>query len=203
MNYFQSRLKTILESSENRHLDLIRENPDDWGLKLQFADWLEERGDPLGQAIKLAYEIAHTPNVPEPLSFQQIQSQAEQRQQRGEPGSIYWDMAREADLVEEYLDKHRLPQLIEALDDHLYKYKIRDRMKPFIYGGLSAKLLAIEDSIMTLQGSSEDDLWHHLGQSSVPNVRETAELFKATISKLFKIYRRIGSIANSIWSFYP
>lgn len=39
-------------------LQTIRENPDDDGPRLVYADWLEERGDPLGEFIRVQCELA-------------------------------------------------------------------------------------------------------------------------------------------------
>src|SRR5205809_801969 len=37
---------------EKAFLDAIRERPDDEAVRLVYADWLEERGDPLGEYIR-------------------------------------------------------------------------------------------------------------------------------------------------------
>jgi uncharacterized protein (TIGR02996 family) len=39
-------------------LQTIRDNPDDDGPRLVYADWLEERGDPLGEFIRVQCELA-------------------------------------------------------------------------------------------------------------------------------------------------
>src|SRR5262245_33619674 len=39
-------------------LETIRQNPDDDGPRLVYADWLEERGDPLGEFIRVQCELA-------------------------------------------------------------------------------------------------------------------------------------------------
>lgn len=41
-------------------LKAIREQPDDEGPRLMYADWLEERGDPRGEFIRIQCELAHT-----------------------------------------------------------------------------------------------------------------------------------------------
>jgi carbon storage regulator len=38
---------------ERAFLDAIRQRPDDEGVRLVYADWLEERGDPLAEFIRL------------------------------------------------------------------------------------------------------------------------------------------------------
>jgi uncharacterized protein (TIGR02996 family) len=42
-------------------LDAIRENPDDDAHRLVYADWLEERGDPRGEFIRVQCELARLP----------------------------------------------------------------------------------------------------------------------------------------------
>jgi carbon storage regulator CsrA len=50
------------ESPEERPFrQAILEDPDDDGLRLIFADWLEERGDPLGEFIRAQCEVARLP----------------------------------------------------------------------------------------------------------------------------------------------
>lgn len=44
--------------NEGAFLQTIRENPDDDGPRLVYADWLEERGDPLGEFIRVQCELA-------------------------------------------------------------------------------------------------------------------------------------------------
>jgi uncharacterized protein (TIGR02996 family) len=44
-------------SEEERFLSAIRENPDDDSLRLVYADWLEERGDPRGEFIRIHFEL--------------------------------------------------------------------------------------------------------------------------------------------------
>ena len=39
----------------------IAANPDDDALRLVYADWLEERGDPRCELIRLEAEMAHLP----------------------------------------------------------------------------------------------------------------------------------------------
>jgi carbon storage regulator len=42
-------------------LQAIQENPDDEGIRLVFADWLEERADPLGDLIRTQCQLAKLP----------------------------------------------------------------------------------------------------------------------------------------------
>ncbi len=44
--------------TEDAFLQTIRENPDDDGPRLVYADWLEERGDPRGEFIRVQCELA-------------------------------------------------------------------------------------------------------------------------------------------------
>ena len=44
--------------TENDFLQEILANPDDEGPRLIFADWLEERGDPRGEFIRVQCELA-------------------------------------------------------------------------------------------------------------------------------------------------
>lgn len=46
-------------SHEKGFLQAIIENPDDDGLRLIYADWLEERGDPRGKFIRVQCQLAH------------------------------------------------------------------------------------------------------------------------------------------------
>src|SRR5437016_4037405 len=48
-------------SGDESFLQAIVEDPDDDGLRLVFADWLEERGDPRGEFIRLQCELARLP----------------------------------------------------------------------------------------------------------------------------------------------
>jgi uncharacterized protein (TIGR02996 family) len=43
---------------EKPFLNAIKERPDDNAIRLVYADWLEERGDPRGEFIRVAVEIA-------------------------------------------------------------------------------------------------------------------------------------------------
>lgn len=43
-------------------LQAIRANPDDDHLRLIYADWLEERGDPRGEFIRVQIELAKEPD---------------------------------------------------------------------------------------------------------------------------------------------
>jgi carbon storage regulator len=46
---------------ENAFLQGIQEKPEDEGLRLIFADWLEERGDPLAELIRTQCRLAKLP----------------------------------------------------------------------------------------------------------------------------------------------
>jgi uncharacterized protein (TIGR02996 family) len=48
-------------NQDEAFLQSIREDPDDDGLRLIYADWLEERGDPRGEFIRVQVELARTP----------------------------------------------------------------------------------------------------------------------------------------------
>src|SRR5438045_2915665 len=52
-------LRSPLRSEEERpFLQAILEHPDDEGTRLVFADWLEERGDPLGEYLRNQCRLA-------------------------------------------------------------------------------------------------------------------------------------------------
>jgi uncharacterized protein (TIGR02996 family) len=51
----------IAVTQDEAFLQSIREDPDDDGLRLIYADWLEERGDPRGEFIRVQVELARTP----------------------------------------------------------------------------------------------------------------------------------------------
>src|SRR4051812_43685313 len=46
---------------ERAFLDAVLETPDDEGIRLIFADWLEERSDPFGEFIRLQCQLASLP----------------------------------------------------------------------------------------------------------------------------------------------
>jgi uncharacterized protein (TIGR02996 family) len=46
------------QEQQDGFLQAIREEPEDDGLRLIYADWLEERGDPQGELIRLQCQIA-------------------------------------------------------------------------------------------------------------------------------------------------
>jgi uncharacterized protein (TIGR02996 family) len=50
--------------AEKAFLDVIRERPDDDTPRLAYADWLNERGDPRGEFIRLQCELAKAPQNP-------------------------------------------------------------------------------------------------------------------------------------------
>src|SRR4051794_35794757 len=49
-------------SSDQGFLEAIFAEPDDDGLRLIYADWLEERGDPLGTFIRTQVALAALPS---------------------------------------------------------------------------------------------------------------------------------------------
>src|SRR5262245_10482866 len=46
---------------EQAFVQAVLETPDDEGIRLIFADWLEERGDPYGEFIRTQCELARLP----------------------------------------------------------------------------------------------------------------------------------------------
>ncbi len=50
---------------EAAFLQAIQERPEDASLRLVFADWLEERGDPRGELIRLLHTLTQSIDVPE------------------------------------------------------------------------------------------------------------------------------------------
>lgn len=50
-----------LSVEEQAWLGAIADNPDDAQLRLVFAEWLEERGDPLGEYIRVQIELSRLP----------------------------------------------------------------------------------------------------------------------------------------------
>jgi len=49
---------------EATFLQAMQENPEDTALRLVFADWLEERGDPRGELIRLLHTLTQSIEVP-------------------------------------------------------------------------------------------------------------------------------------------
>jgi uncharacterized protein (TIGR02996 family) len=47
-------------NEEHSFLEDIRSSPDDWATRLVFADWLEERGDPRGELLRLTCMLTQT-----------------------------------------------------------------------------------------------------------------------------------------------
>jgi uncharacterized protein (TIGR02996 family) len=52
-------------NQEDAFLEAIREDPDDDAVRLIFADWLEERGDPRGEFIRVQCALAGMPDEDE------------------------------------------------------------------------------------------------------------------------------------------
>jgi uncharacterized protein (TIGR02996 family) len=52
-------------NSEAAFLRAIQERPSDASLRLVFADWLEERGDPRGEVLRLLSVLTHAVEVPD------------------------------------------------------------------------------------------------------------------------------------------
>jgi uncharacterized protein (TIGR02996 family) len=50
---------------EQSFLQAIRERPDDTALRLVFADWLEEQGDPRGELIRTLHALTRSVTVPD------------------------------------------------------------------------------------------------------------------------------------------
>lgn len=50
---------------EQAFLQAMQENPEDNTLRLVFADWLEERGDPRGELIRLLHTLTQAVEVPD------------------------------------------------------------------------------------------------------------------------------------------
>src|SRR5204863_7774890 len=48
-------------TADDAFLDAVLEQPDDDTPRLMYADWLEERGDPKGEFIRLQCELARLP----------------------------------------------------------------------------------------------------------------------------------------------
>lgn len=54
------------EVEEKEFLQALKTEPTNWHLKLVYADWLEEQGNPLGEAVRLVYEILQTKKEQKP-----------------------------------------------------------------------------------------------------------------------------------------
>lgn len=52
-------------NDEHAFLQEMQEKPDDTSLRLVFADWLKERGDPRGELIRLLHTLTQSIEVPE------------------------------------------------------------------------------------------------------------------------------------------
>lgn len=50
-----------LSPDETAFVNAILENPQDESIRLVFADWLEERGDPLGEFLRIQCQLAKWP----------------------------------------------------------------------------------------------------------------------------------------------
>src|ERR1700731_920780 len=50
---------------EATFLQALNEKPDNAALRLVFADWLEERGDPRGELLRLTHILTQSVNVPQ------------------------------------------------------------------------------------------------------------------------------------------
>jgi len=50
---------------ESTFLQAMQQHPDDTALRLVFADWLEERGDPRGELIRLLHTLTPSVEVPD------------------------------------------------------------------------------------------------------------------------------------------
>jgi uncharacterized protein (TIGR02996 family) len=47
--------------AESAFIEALRETPDDFSLRLVYADWLDEAGDSRGELIRLQCELDGTP----------------------------------------------------------------------------------------------------------------------------------------------
>ena len=52
-------------NDETAFLQAMQEHPEDNALRLVFADWLEERGDPRGELIRLLHTLTQAVEVPD------------------------------------------------------------------------------------------------------------------------------------------
>jgi len=50
---------------ETAFLEAMQEHPEDISLRLVFADWLEERGDPRGELVRLLHKLTQSVKVPD------------------------------------------------------------------------------------------------------------------------------------------
>src|SRR5271156_3705070 len=50
---------------EQAFLQAMQENPEDTALRLVFADWLEERGDPRGELLRLLHTLTQAVEAPD------------------------------------------------------------------------------------------------------------------------------------------
>jgi carbon storage regulator len=71
-------LPRTLSPEEEGFLQAIEANPGDEGLRLVFADWLEERADPLADFIRLRCELA------------KLSAQDERRQALEDQETVLW-----------------------------------------------------------------------------------------------------------------
>ena len=85
-------------TQDEAFLQSIGEDPDDDGPRLIYADWLEERGDPRGEFIRVQVELARTPP--------------------SDPRVPLWK-EREAQLLEAHWDAWTLPLRELLVDDRL------------------------------------------------------------------------------------
>jgi uncharacterized protein (TIGR02996 family) len=51
-------------NEKHAFLQSIQDKPDDGQLRLVFADWLEERGDPSGELLRLTHILTQTISIP-------------------------------------------------------------------------------------------------------------------------------------------
>src|SRR5437764_1154624 len=86
--------------SEAAFLAAILDRPDDDAPRLVYADWLDERGDPRGEFIRVQCELARLPgDDPRQLSLRKREKQLRKRHGRQWaeplPGRVQnWDFAR-------------------------------------------------------------------------------------------------------------
>src|ERR1700722_7608798 len=60
----------MLMQDEHLFLEAIMEKPDDDSLRLVFADWLEERGDPRGELLRLMQTLTTSIEIPHRLELE-------------------------------------------------------------------------------------------------------------------------------------
>src|SRR5262245_10578056 len=51
--------RDIPMQTEDAFVQAVRESPGEASLRLMYADWLEERGDPLGEFLRLQHRLDH------------------------------------------------------------------------------------------------------------------------------------------------